>query len=194
MKKKNNSGSFIKKIIFFFILLIMVIIGSLAYVVINFDSISAKLAERIDLKQDRVALDSEHFEKLKIHLILKNNLPFKVIFKDMKFEMTVDGYKVLAKDGKDNKMQAVAMVPIEANTENKTIITCDIGEPAVIKRAIQKALEKNAGKIIKAVLSQKSVKKEIGDDIKAITNTKGTATFMIKIGSLEIPFQKKLEF
>ena len=35
---------------------------------------------------------------------------------------------------------------------------------------------------------------EIGEDIKAITNTKGTANFMIKIGSLEIPFQKNLSF
>ena len=152
------------------------------------------MAEKIDIQQEKIALDSEHFEKVKIHLDINNNLPFEVVFKNMVFEMTVDGYKVLSKDGKDDKMQAVAMVPLKPNVGNKTIITCDVGEPAVIKRAIQKAIEKNAGKILKAVFSQKSVKKEIGDDIKAITSVKGTADFMIKIGSMEIPFQKNLSF
>ena len=185
---------FIKKVLLVFMLLIILVLGVFVYALINFDSIKAKIADRIDIKQDRIALDSEHFEKIKIHLNINNNLPFEVIFKNMKFEMTVDGYKVLSKDGKDNKMQAVAMVPLKPNVENKTIISCDVGEPAVIKRAIQKAIEKNASKLLKAVFSQKSVKKEISDDIKAITSLNGTADFMIKLGSMEIPFQKNLSF
>ena len=185
---------FIKKLIFVFMLLIIILLGIFVYALANFDNIKAKMADGIEIKQERIALDADHFEKVKIHLNINNNLPFEVIFKDMKFEMTVDGYKVLSKDGKDNKMQAVAMVPLKPNIENKTIISCDVGEPAVIKRAIQKAIDKNLGKLIKAAINQKSVKKEIGEDIKAITNLKGTADFMIKIGSMEIPFQKNLAF
>ncbi len=193
-KSSGGIGGFFKKILFVIMLLAIIALGGFVYLLINFDSIKGKMAERIDIQQEKIALDSEHFEKVKIHLNINNNLPFEVVFKNMVFEMTVDGYKVLSKDGKDNKMQAVAMVPLKPNVGNKTIITCDVGEPAVIKRAIQKAIEKNAGKLIKAVLSQKSVKKEISDDIKAITNVKGTADFMIKIGSMEIPFQKNLVF
>ncbi len=194
MKKQNSFSKFLNKIIFIFIILIIVIIGIIIYTISNFDNISLKLAEKIDIKQERIALDSDHFDKLKIHLIISNGLPFEITFKSLNFEMTVDGYKVLSKNGKDNLMQAEAMIPIKSNVDSKTIITCDVGEPTVIKRAIQKAIDKNAGKIIKAVLSQKSVKKEIGDDIKAITNVNGTAYFMIKLGSLEIPFEKKIAF
>ena len=43
-------------------------------------------------------------------------------------------------------------------------------------------------------ISFKQFKKEISDDIKAITNLNGTADFMIKLGSMEIPFQKNLSF
>ena len=101
--------------------------------------------------------------------------------------MSIGGTKVA------NGMQAEHLVTLNPNTDTNVVITCKV-DPIIAKRAIGKAVQETAGKLLKALLSQKSVKKELGDDIKGITQIKGTADLMIKIGSMEIPFQKKVAF
>ena len=199
MAKKSSSaksssggiGGFIKKVIFVIMLLVIIALGGFVYLMINFDSYKGKMAEKIDLKLDSVTLDPEKLTdkqtKLRLHLKVKNNLPIGVVFKNLNFDMNIGNDKVAS------GMQADAMVTLNSSVETNVVIACNI-DSITARRAIAKSVEQNAGKLLKTLLSQKSVKKELGEDIKAITQIKGTADLMIKIGSMEIPFQRKVSF
>lgn len=178
---------FLKKLLFIFMLLIIVVLGAFVYFMINFDSYKAKMAERIELKLDKVTVASTNFSKIKLHFIVNNHLFFGVIFKNLLFDMNIGGSKVA------KGMQAESSVTLNPNVDTNVVISCDV-DPITAKRAIGKSVEENAGKLLKALLSHKSVKKELGDDIKGITQITGTAILMIKIGSMEVPFQKKVSF
>ena len=190
-KSSGGIGGFIKKVIFVIMLLVIIALGGFVYLMINFDSYKGKMAEKIDLKLDSVTLDPEKLTdkqtKLRLHLKVKNNLPIGVIFKNLNFDMSIGSDKVAS------GMQADAMVTLNSSVETNVVIACNI-DSITARRAIAKSVEKNAGKLLKTLLSQKSVKKELGEDIKAITQIKGTADLMIKIGSMEIPFQRKVAF
>ena len=199
MAKKSSSaksssggiGGVIKKVIFVIMLLVIIALGGFVYLMINFDSYKGKMAEKIDLKLDSVTLDPEKLTdkqtKLRLHLKVKNNLPIGVVFKNLNFDMNIGNDKVAS------GMQADAMVTLNSSVETNVVIACNI-DSITARRAIAKSVEQNAGKLLKTLLSQKSVKKELGEDIKAITQIKGTADLMIKIGSMEIPFQRKVAF
>ena len=181
----------IKKILFVIMLLVIIALGGFIYLMINFDSYKGKMAEKIDLKLDSVTLDpnklTDKQTKVRLHFKVKNNLLFGVVFKNLTFDMNIGDDKVA------NGMQADAMVTLNPNVDTNVVIACNI-DSIVARRAIAKSVEKNAGKLLKTLLSQKSVKKELGEDIKAITVIKGTVDLMIKIGSMEIPFQRKVSF
>ncbi len=172
-------------------LLVIIALGGFIYLMINFDSYKGKMAEKIDLKLDSVTLDpnklTDKQTKVRLHFKVKNNLLFGVVFKNLTFDMNIGDDKVA------NGMQADAMVTLNPNVDTNVVIACNI-DSIVARRAIAKSVEKNAGKLLKTLLSQKSVKKELGEDIKAITVIKGTVDLMIKIGSMEIPFQRKVSF
>ncbi|MBR4328957.1 MAG: hypothetical protein IKP71_03825 [Candidatus Riflebacteria bacterium] len=198
MAKKNTAakssggiGGFFKKILFVIMLLVIIALGGFIYLMINFDSYKGKMAEKIDLKLDSVTLDpnklTDKQTKVRLHFKVKNNLLFGVVFKNLTFDMNIGDDKVA------NGMQADAMVTLNPNVDTNVVIACNI-DSIVARRAIAKSVEKNAGKLLKTLLSQKSVKKELGEDIKAITVIKGTVDLMIKIGSMEIPFQRKVSF
>lgn len=198
MAKKNTAakssggiGGFFKKILFVIMLLVIIALGGFIYLMINFDSYKGKMAEKIDLKLDSVTLDpnklTDKQTKVRLHFKVKNNLLFGVVFKNLTFDMNIGDDKVA------NGMQADAMVTLNPNFDTNVVIACNI-DSIVARRAIAKSVEKNAGKLLKTLLSQKSVKKELGEDIKAITVIKGTVDLMIKIGSMEIPFQRKVSF
>ena len=198
MAKKNTAakssggiGGFFKKILFVIMLLVIIALGGFIYLMINFDSYKGKMAEKIDLKLDSVTLDpnklTDKQTKVRLHFKVKNNLLFGVVFKNLTFDMNIGDDKVA------NGMQAAAMVTLNPNVDTNVVIACNI-DSIVARRAIAKSVEKNAGKLLKTLLSQKSVKKELGEDIKAITVIKGTVDLMIKIGSMEIPFQRKVSF
>ncbi len=190
-KSSGGVGGFFKKILFVIMLLVIVVLAAFVYFMINFDSYKGKMAERIDVKLDSVTLDPEKLTdketKLRLHLVVKNNLPFGVVLKNLNFDMNI-GDSSVAKG-----MQAEANVTLNPNVDTNTVIACNVDSIAA-RRAITKSLEKNAGKLLKTVLSQKSVKKEIGEDIKALTVIKGSVDLMIKLGSMEIPFQRKVSF
>ena len=198
MAKKNTAakssggiGGFFKKILFVIMLLVIIALGGFIYLMINFDSYKGKMAEKIDLKLDSVTLDpnklTDKQTKVRLHFKVKNNLLFGVVFKNLTFDMNIGDDKVA------NGMQADAMVTLNPNVDTNVVIACNIDSIGA-RRAIAKSVEKNAGKLLKTLLSQKSVKKELGEDIKAITVIKGTVDLMIKIGSMEIPFQRKVSF
>lgn len=198
MAKKNTAtkssggiGGFIKKILFVIMLLIIIALGGFVYLMINFDSYKGKMAEKIDLKLDSVTLDpnklTDKQTKVRLHFKVRNNLIFGVIFKNLTFDMNIGDDKVA------NGMQADAMVTLNPSVETNVVIACNV-DSIIARRAIAKSVEKNAGKLLKTLLSKKSVKKELGEDIKAITVIKGTVDLMIKIGSMEIPFQRKVSF
>ena len=198
MAKKNTAakssggiGGFFKKILFVIMLLVIIALGGFIYLMINFDSYKGKMAEKIDLKLDSVTLDpnklTDKQTKVRLHFKVKNNLLFGVVFKNLTFDMNIGDDKVA------NGMQADAMVTLNPSVDTNVVIACNV-DSIVARRAIAKSVEKNAGKLLKTLLSQKSVKKELGEDIKAITVIKGTVELMIKIGSMEIPFQRKVSF
>lgn len=182
---------FIKKILFVFMLLIIVVLGAFIYFMLNFDSYKVKMAEKVEIKLDSVTLDPEKLTdkqtKVKLHFKVNNHLPFGIIFKNLIFDMTIGNDKVA------NGMQAEAMVTLNPNVDTNVIITCNV-DSIVARRAITKSVEQNAGKLLKTVLSKKSVKKELGEDIKGITVVKGTVDLIIKLGSMEIPLQRKVSF
>jgi LEA14-like dessication related protein len=190
-KSSGGIGGFFKKILFVIMLLVIIALGGFIYLMINFDSYKGKMAEKIDLKLDSVTLDpnklTDKQTKVRLHFKVKNNLLFGVVFKNLTFDMNIGDDKVA------NGMQADAMVTLNPNVDTNVVIACNI-DSIVARRAIAKSVEKNAGKLLKTLLSQKSVKKELGEDIKAITVIKGTVDLMIKIGSMEIPFQRKVSF
>lgn len=192
--KKTSSGgigSIFKKILFVIMLLVIIALAGFVYLMINFDSYKGKMAEKIDITLDSVTLDPEKLTdkqtKLRLHLKVKNNLPIGVILKSLSFDMNIGDTNVA------KSMQAEANVTLNPNVDTNAVIACNVDSIAA-RRAIAKSLEKNAGKLLKTVLSQKSVKKEIGEDIKAITVIKGTVDYMIKYGAIEIPFQRKVAF
>lgn len=198
MAKKNTStkssggiGGFFKKIMFVIMLLVIIALAGFVYLMINFDSYKGQMAEKIDIKLDSVTLDPEKLTdketKVRLHFVVKNNLPFGVIFKNLAFDMNIGESKVA------NGLQAEKIVTLNSNVDTNVVIACNV-DSIVARRAIAKSVEKNAGKLLKTLLSQKSVKKELGEDIKAITVIKGTVDLMIKLGSLEIPFQRKVSF
>ncbi len=192
--KKTSSGGIggiFKKILFVIMLLVIIALAGFVYLMINFDSYKGKMAEKIDITLDSVTLDPEKLTdkqtKLRLHLKVKNNLPIGVILKSLSFDMNIGDTNVA------KSMQAEANVTLNPNVDTNAVIACNVDSIAA-RRAIAKSLEKNAGKLLKTVLSQKSVKKEIGEDIKAITVIKGTVDYMIKYGAIEIPFQRKISF
>ena len=190
-KSSGGIGGFFKKIMFVIMLLVIIALAGFVYFMINFDSYKGKMAEKIDIKLDSVTLDPEKLTdketKVRLHFKVKNNLPFGVIFKNLTFDMSI-GDSNVAKG-----MQAEAQATLNPSVDTNVVIACNVDSIAA-RRAIAKSVEKNAGKLLKTLLSQKSVKKEIGEDIKAITVIKGTVDLMIKIGSMEIPFQRKVSF
>lgn len=197
-RKKSSVGGtlgsgigFVKKLLFIVMMLTIVVLSGFIYLLLNFDSYKSKIADKIVIKLDKVALDpsklTEKQTKLRLHFVVNNGLPVGVIFKNLNFDLALGDYQVA------KGMQAEAMTTLAANADTNVVVALNV-DSIQARRAIQKGIEKNASKILKTVLSKKSVKKEIGEDIKAITVIKGTVDLMFKVGSFEIPFTKTVHF
>lgn len=188
---KGKGMGFIKKLLYVVMALIIMLLSVIIYVMINFDTYKTKIADKIALNLEKVSLDVNNLTdkqtKLKLHFNVNQSLPADVVFKHLNFDLTLGDYQVA------KQMQAEVMASIKQNTDTKITIGVNV-DSIQARRAIAKGIEKNASKLLKTVLAKKSVTKEIGEDIKAITVLKGTADFMIKAGPLEIPFNKKISF
>lgn len=191
LKDDNKPMSFIKKLLLWFMFFVAIILAVVVYFIANFDKYKGDLTDKIQVTLEKVTIDPEKLTekntKVKLHFKVNNSLPLAVIFKKLNFDMTLDDTKVA------KGMQAEAKVILPSNMDTKVIIGCDVDSIAA-RRAIQKGIEKNAGKILKSVLSRKSVKKAVGEDIKAITVITGSTELGIKLWSLEIPLIKKVSF
>lgn len=188
---KGKGMGFIKKLLYVVMALIIMLLSVIIYVMINFDTYKTKIADKIALNLEKVSLDVNNLTdkqtKLKLHFNVNQSLPADVVFKCLNFDLTLGDYQVA------KQMQAEVMASIKQNTDTKITIGVNV-DSIQARRAIAKGIEKNASKLLKTVLAKKSVTKEIGEDIKAITVLMGTADFMIKAGPLEIPFNKKISF
>ena len=183
--------AFIKKVLFVFMLVAIVLLALLVYCLANFDAFKGKLTDKVSMVLDKVSVDSskliEKNAKLKLHFIINNGLPMSVAFRSLVFDMNV-GDSNLAKN-----MLAESKVDLKPNIDTNVIIGCDV-DSIIARRAIQKAVEKNASQILKSLLGAKSVKNALGEDIRAITSIKGKANFVLKFWSLEIPLVKEVAF
>ncbi len=200
-KKKSGSNSsssnkgkgmgFFKKLMYVVMALIIALLSVIIYVMINFDTYKARIADKIALNLEKVSLDisdlTDKQTKLKLNFVTNNQLPLTIVFKNLNFDLTLGDYQVA------KQMQAEVMAKLATNTETKVTIGVNV-DSIQARRAITKGIEKNAGKLLKTVLAKKSVVKEVGEDIKAITVIKGTADFMILAGPMEIPFSKNINF
>lgn len=188
---KGDSTGFFKKILFVVMFLAIVSLSGFIYLMLNFDSYKAQIAEKITMKLDKVSLDpaklTEKQTKLRLHILVNNGLPVVVIFKNLNFDLNLGDYQVA------KGMQAEAMTALKANADTNVVVALNV-DSIQARRAIQKGIERNVGTIVKAVLSQKSVQKAVGEDIKAITQIKGSVDLMFKIGSFEMPFTKTVKF
>ena len=200
-KKKSGSSSsssnkgkgmgFFKKLMYVIMALIIALLSVIIYVMINFDTYKARIADKIALNLEKVSLDvsdlTDKQTKLKLNFVANNQLPLTIVFKNLNFDLALGDYQVA------KQMQAEVMAKLATNTETKVTIGVNV-DSIQARRAISKGIEKNAGKLLKTILAKKSVVKEVGEDIKAITVLKGTADFMILAGPMEIPFSKKINF
>lgn len=190
-KGSNEGMSFLKKCLFAFMFAVIIILAVGVYFMVNFDTYSAKLAEKIEMTIESVNVDPAKLvdkqTKLKMCMKANNTLPIAVDFKQFTFDMSL-GDSQVAKG-----MQAETNVTLAAGGTTNVNISCNV-DSIIARRAIQKALEKNAGQIFKSLLNSKNIKQSVGDDIKAITVVKGKAEFKLKLGPLEIPFSRAVTF
>lgn len=187
----NGGMSFFKMLLFAVMALIIVVLGGFVYLLVNLDSYKVKMADAIEFELDSVKVDPskliEKTTKLRMCFKIKNSLPLDVVYKSMNFDITLSDTKLA------NNMLADVNATLHPNASSSVNIACNV-DSIVARRAIQKALEKNAVKLLKSVLSQKDVNSALADDIKAISSIKGTANLILKMGALEVPFEKKLSF
>lgn len=191
LKDGKKPMSFIKKLLLWFMFFVAIVLAVIVYFIANFDKYKGDLLDKIQIALERVSIDPEKLTekntKVNLHFKVNNSLPLTVIFKKLNFDMTLGNTKVA------KGMQAEAKVVLPPSTDTNVIIGCNVDSIAA-RRAIQKGIEKSAGKILKSILSHKSVKKIVGEDVKGITLITGSTELGLKLWSLEIPLVKKVNF
>lgn len=158
----------------------------------NLDYFMDKVGQRVLISVDRALLDPESLTgkttRARLNFRVTNTLPLGVVFQKLHFNVNMSEYTIA------RGMQASPRITIEASRETIVPVACSV-DSIVTRRALQKTIERNAGQLLKGLLSRAQGKAQtFGDDIKGLIKITGSAEFRLKAGGVEMPFTRKLNF
>ena len=190
--KNRKMPVIIKKIAIAVIVFAVLFAAGMVLFFANLDFLMEKVGDRVKISIDRALLDPQSLTgkitRARLNFRVKNTLPLGVVFQNLTFDVKISEYTVA------KGMQAAPKITVEGGSETVVPIACNV-DSIMTRRALQKTIERNAGPLLKNLLTMASGKADtLGDDIKALIKIKGTAEFRLKAGGAEIPFTRKLNF
>jgi hypothetical protein len=194
-KKKSSTGKLGKLFKMFSILLtVFVLMVTIVIVAIfsNLNAIMAKVAKRVDVAVAQATIDPASLTGRTTKAVIKfdigNNLPVDIILKDFKFTANLSGYTIA------KGVQILPKFKVESWKNARLPVQFHV-DSIMARRGLQKAIRKNASKLMNTLLSRlQGKKKKLSEDLKGVMKISGTAVFKIKISGIEIPFEKILNF
>ncbi|HNX77166.1 MAG TPA: hypothetical protein PLM07_19430 [Candidatus Rifleibacterium sp.] len=191
-KSRSAFSSRFKRFALLLIFIAVVFSAGTVYFYANLDYFTARLGDRVEISVDRAMIDPESLTgkiaRARLHFRVKNTLPIGVVFQKLNFNVGISEYNVA------KGMQAAPKVSIEAGKDTIVPVACSV-DSIMTRRALQKTIERKAGTLLKELLSQARNKTDaFGDDIKGLVKINGSAEFRLKVGGVEIPFSRKLNF
>lgn len=191
-KVKESFSKFFKKFAIVVIVATVLFTAGTVYFFANLDYFMNKVGQRVLISVDRALLDPESLTgrttRARLNFKVTNTLPLGVVFQKLHFNVNMSDYTIA------KGMQASPKIAIEGRGDTIVPVACSV-DSIVTRRALQKTIERNAGQLLKGLLSRAQGKADtFGDDIKALIKITGSAEFRLKAGGVEIPFTRKLDF
>ncbi|NCB37472.1 MAG: hypothetical protein EOM80_01775 [Erysipelotrichia bacterium] len=188
-KKKLSFSLLVKRIAIAFMATVVIATLLMIYFFINMDHYVGKISQKIFISLDRAVLDPEsltdRITRARFNFMVKNTLPLSMVFQNLNFNVNLAGYTVA------KGMQASPKVLLAASSNTIVPVSCSV-DSIMTRRGLQKALESNPRMLLKGLLGQKNGK--VSEDIKSMVKISGTAEFRLKLGGVEIPFTRRLNF
>jgi hypothetical protein len=115
---------------------------------------------------------------------VKNTSIIPIYLDNFVFDMKIGDYQPA------KNLKAITNIKLDDTKELTVPIACNL-DSITTRRALQKTIEKNAGKVIKKLLDTTPVSKEAyGDDIKAVSKIKGNANMHVRLFGYALKFSK----
>jgi hypothetical protein len=194
-KKKSAPGK-LGKLFKMFAILLTICVLMVTVIIIgvfsNLDAIMAKVSERVSVNVAQATIDPASLTGRTTKAVIKfdigNNLPIDIILKDFKFTANLSGYTIA------KGVQILPKFKVESWKNARLPVRFHV-DSIMARRGLQKAIRKNASKLMNTLLSRlQGKKKKLSEDLKGVMKVSGTAIFKIQISGIEIPFEKILNF
>lgn len=181
-----------RKLAILFVVLVLIFTGALVYFFSHFDYYMDRVAQKIRIVNSKATIDAESLTdrttRASLTLKVLNQLPLAVVLQNLKLNVKISGYTVA------KGVQVMPRVQVEAGQEKAMQVQFHV-DSIMTRRGLQKAVQKNSGKILSSLLSRLQGKKEaFADDIKGLMTSEGSAEFRLLLGGIEIPFKRNFEF
>lgn len=181
-----------RKLAILFVVLVLILTGALVYFFSHFDYYMDRVAQKIRIVNSKATIDAESLTdrttRASLTLKVLNQLPLTVVLQNLKLNVKISGYTVA------KGVQVMPRVQVAAGQEKAMQVQFHV-DSIMTRRGLQKAVQKNSGKILSSLLSRLQGKKEaFADDIKGLMTSEGSAEFRLLLGGIEIPFKRNFEF
>jgi LEA14-like dessication related protein len=182
----------LKRLAILLVVLVTVFTGLIVYFFSNFEYYMNKIAQNIEIENTKATIDGEsltdRITRASLMLKVTNRLPFAVVLQNLKMNAKISGYTVA------KGVQVMQRVAVEAGQEKVLQVQFHV-DSIMTRRGLQKAIKKNAGSLLKSLLSNIQGKRDaFKENIIGLMATEGSAEFRLMIGGIEIPFERKFNF
>lgn len=195
--KVTNSGAsglqkFLKKAALAFSIVLLLVTGVLVYFFSHLDFYMDKVSKKVVIEMTKASIDpaslTDRTTKARLYFKVRNQLPFSIIFQNLKMNVKLSGYTIA------KGMQIIHKQAIKENSESIVSVQFHVNS-IMTRRGLQKAVERNAGPLLKSFLDRLQGKKDaITDNLKGVMKVEGSAEFRLVVGGVEIPFAKIINF
>ncbi|MDD3378072.1 MAG: hypothetical protein PHF08_11560 [Candidatus Riflebacteria bacterium] len=185
---RSKSSGIIKKSVFIILISSIFILTFAIYVMLNSSKFIPLLGQFVTMSVSTITLNPETLThkntRALIHLKVKNTSIIPIYLDNFVFDMKIGDYQPA------KNLKAITNIKLDDTKEITVPIACNL-DSITTRRALQKTIEKNAGKVIKKLLDTTPVSKEAyGDDIKAVSKIKGNANMHVRLFGYALKFSK----
>ncbi len=188
----NKSKRLFKAFAIVLTILVVTLTIGIMYVFSRLDFFMGLASERVSMRLVTASLDSssltDKITKARFTIDIKNDLPFGIILTNLNYNVNLSGYTI----AKGVQISPRTVIP----TMNRARLPIRFHVDSIMaRRGLQKAVKENASGLLQGLLGRLQGKnKKITNDLKGVMKVNGTADFRIKIGGVEIPFTKAVQF
>ena len=181
-----------KRLALVFMGLIVCLTFLLVYFFANFEYYMGQVAQKVKIENTSASIDAKSLTdrtaRASLAIKVKNGLPLPIVVQNLNLNVKVSGY-IVAKG-----IQIMPKIRIESDSQKVLKVGFHV-DSIMARRGLQKTVEKNAGPILKTLISKLQGKNEkMGENLKGIMTAVGSVEYKLILGGIEIPFKQNLEF